>query len=199
MEVKLRVIGGKNAGQELPVTGPRFVIGRQEGCHLRAKSEAVAMRHCELELGSGSMRVNDLGSPAGTIVNGERIAGSRELKFGDRLKIGPLEFELCASAKLAAKKKPKVNSIGEAAARLAGGRQRDLDLDDLLGPKDESEEERSLYAAELTDEEKAALGLIKNDATPAAPAPSADPNQKPGQVDTRQLASDVLHKYLKGK
>ncbi|HEY5311246.1 MAG TPA: FHA domain-containing protein, partial [Pirellulales bacterium] len=123
MEVRLRVVGGKNAGQELPVSGSRFLIGRAEGCQLRAKSPAVAERHCELELSPGLVRLNDLGSPEGTFVNNERVTGSRDLKIGDQLRIGPLTFELCLDAKLAGKKKPKVSSIGEAAARLAGGQQ----------------------------------------------------------------------------
>src|SRR5437868_6082298 len=121
MEVKLRVIGGKNAGQELAVPGPKFVIGRIEGCQLRARSDSVADRHCELQVGEALVRIRDLGSTTGTFVNNERIAEARDLKMGDRLKIGPLEFEVCMSVKLATKKKPKVQSIGEAAARTAAG------------------------------------------------------------------------------
>ncbi|HEX4149145.1 MAG TPA: FHA domain-containing protein, partial [Pirellulales bacterium] len=150
MEVKLRVVGGKNAGQELPVAGSRFVIGRGEGCQLRAKSPIIAERHCELELAPGLVRLHDLGSSEGTFVNDQRVSGSRDLKIGDQLRVGPLTFELCLDAKLAGKKKPKVSSIGEAAARLAGGQQakpRDdgLDLDKLLGDAPENEPTVSRY------------------------------------------------------
>lgn len=199
MEVKLRVVGGKNAGQELPVAGPRFVIGRAEGCQLRARSPAIAERHCELEVAPGLVRVHDLGGPEGTFVNNERIAGARDLKMGDQLRVGPLVFELCMDAKLAGKKKPKVNSIGEAAARLAAGQQGPvrsdpLDLDKLLADGPEDQPEGSRYAAHLSDEEQEALGLKPRSSAPAAnkqPAADADSDE------TRRVAEKMLNKYYK--
>jgi len=199
MEVKLRVVGGKNAGQELPVGGARFVIGRGDGCQLRAKSQAIAERHCELELAPGLVRLHDLGSSQGTFVNDQRVSGSRDLKIGDQLRVGPLTFELCLDAKLAGKKKPKVSSIGEAAARLAGGQQspaRDdgLDLDKLLGEGQDSQPAVSRYAARLSDEEQQALGLKPRTGPPpekAKPAAADDSDE------TRQAAQKSLNKYFK--
>lgn len=198
MEVKLRVVGGKNAGQELPVTGARFLIGRAEGCQLRARSSAVAERHCELELSPGLVRLHDLGSPEGTFVNDERISGTRDLKMGDQLRIGPLVFELCMDAKLAGKKKPKVGSIGEAAARLATGQQgparkESLDLDSLLS-QEEEQPKASRYAAQLSDEEQQALGL-KPRSNPQQP--SAPPRPPADSEETRQVAEKLLNKYYK--
>jgi pSer/pThr/pTyr-binding forkhead associated (FHA) protein len=201
MEVRLRVVGGKNAGQELPVSGSRFVIGRAEGCQLRAKSPAIAERHCELELAPGLVRLHDLGSSEGTFVNDERVSGSRDLKIGDQLRVGPLTFELCLDTKLAGKKKPKVSSIGEAAARLAGGQQnptRDdgLDLDKLLGGEPDPQPAASRYAARLSDEEQQALGLKPRtgpETQPDKPKPPAadDPEE------TRRAAEKSLNKYFK--
>ncbi|HWC89740.1 MAG TPA: FHA domain-containing protein [Pirellulales bacterium] len=199
MEVKLRVVGGKNAGQELPVAGSRFLIGRAEGCQLRAKSPAVAERHCELELAPGLVRLNDLGSTEGTFVNNERVTGSRDLKIGDQLRIGPLTFELCLDAKLAGKKKPKVSSIGEAAARLAGGqqgpaREEGLDLDKLLSDDQDNQPAPSRYAARLSDEEQQALGLKPR----TDPAPGqAKPPAKDNSDETRDAAAKLLNKYYK--
>jgi len=199
MEVKLRVVGGKNAGQELPVAGPRFVIGRGDGCQLRAKSPAIAERHCELELAPGLVRLHDLGSGEGTFVNDQRVTGSRDLKIGDQLRVGPLTFELCLDAKLAGKKKPKVSSIGEAAARLAGGQKsttRDdgLDLDKLLGDGQDSQPTTSRYAARLSDEEQEALGL-KPRTNPQADKPK--PAATDDSDETRQAAQKSLNKYFK--
>ena len=203
MEVKLRVLSGKSAGQELPVGVPRFVIGRAEGCQLRARSEAIGERHCEIEVGPGLVRIHDLGSPTATFVNGERLSSAtRELKIGDRLKIGPLEFEVWMSVKMAAKKKPAVSSIGEAAARLAGSKKDDLDLDQLLAGGDD-EPAPSRYAAKLTEQEKAALGISSvNSPTPEDDCRKTDGRPpakgKPvADVDTRKLAADVLNKYKK--
>lgn len=203
MEVKLRVVGGKNAGQEVPVTGQKFLIGRAEGCQLRAKSDQIAERHCLLELSPGQLKLSDLGSPAGTIVNGQRIAGEQLLKMGDRLKVGPLEFEVCMSVSLAAKKKPKVANAAEAAARLATSPSDDMDIDRWLSEGAEEESAPSRYAARLED-----LELPSETTTPVpdgadvsrlegqAPNKKNSPGVNPG-ADTRQAAADVLNKYYK--
>lgn len=197
MEVKLRVLGGKNAGQELGVPGPKFVIGRAEGCQLRARSDAIAERHCELEVGQALVRISDLGSATGTFVNNERITAPRDLKSGDRLKIGPLEFEVTTSVKMAAKKKPKVQSIGEAAARLAAGGPEDLDLDQLLAEGD-SAPQPSRYAAKLSDDELESMGLKpKSDNAAAQPKPAAAASES--DDETRQAAEDLLKKYYKNR
>jgi predicted component of type VI protein secretion system len=198
MDVKLRVVGGKQAGQELSISVPKFLIGRAEGCHLRAKSSAIAERHCELEVGEALARVHDLGSPQGTFVNNERVSGSRDLKMGDHLKVGPLEFELCMSVKLAGKKKPKVGSIGEAAARLAGGGKDDLDLDDLLA-EDDKAPTTSRYAAHLSDEEQEALGLKPRTEKPAEePAKPAKPVTSDAD-ETGKAAEKILNQLNKYK
>ena len=202
MEVKLRVVSGKNAGQELPVGVPRFVIGRAEGCQLRARSEAIGERHCEIEVAPGLVRIHDLGSPTATFVNGERLSSaSRELKIGDRLKIGPLEFEVCMSVKLAAKKKPAVSSIGEAAARLAGSKADDLDLDQLLAAGDDDAPPPSRYAAQMTEQEKAALGIRSADSTSATGTPRTGKTptkaNPASEADTGKLIADALNKYKK--
>ena len=38
MEVKLVVANGKNVGQEIPVPGPKFLIGRADDCQLRPEA-----------------------------------------------------------------------------------------------------------------------------------------------------------------
>ncbi|NQT40360.1 MAG: FHA domain-containing protein [Planctomycetes bacterium] len=119
MEVKLIVVGGKSAGRELPVAGPKFLIGRSQGCHLRPRSDQVSRRHCALLLEEGKVTVRDLGSRSGTLVNGRPITEPMELKNGDQLKIGPLEFDVQITVPVGRKKKPKVNSVQEAAARSA--------------------------------------------------------------------------------
>jgi len=52
-----------------------------------------SLRHCR-----------DFGSKNGTQVNGERVEGERAFEAGDKLKIGPLEFELCVKASIAARR-----------------------------------------------------------------------------------------------
>ena len=46
MQVKLVVANGKQAEKKIPVTGPKFLIGRGEGCQLRPQSTGVSRKHC---------------------------------------------------------------------------------------------------------------------------------------------------------
>jgi pSer/pThr/pTyr-binding forkhead associated (FHA) protein len=197
MEVKLKIVGGKNAGQEIAVPGPKFVIGRATGCQLRAKSEQIAERHCEIEIAPALVVVRDFGSSNGTLVNGERVSGQREMKTGDKLRVGPLEFDVFITTGLATKKKPKVAGAGEAAARMAAGKKQDLDVTQWLG-NDEDETARSREA--LTHEEMVALGLAPAGASSeTSPEAQSDtpPEAKSATDDTRQVAADMLNKYFK--
>jgi len=138
MEVRLKVLVGKSAGQELLIPGPKFFIGRAEDCQLRPRSDLISRHHCALLVEDGFLAIRDFGSKNGTLVNGERVAGERELKAGDKLTVGPLEFEVCILATTAAKKRPKVESIKEAAARTAEGSDDKIDVSQWLTDKDKA-------------------------------------------------------------
>jgi pSer/pThr/pTyr-binding forkhead associated (FHA) protein len=119
MQVKLIVAHGKNAGQEVPVPGPKFFIGRAEDCDLRSQCDQVSRHHCALLVEDGFVAVRDFGSKNGTFVNDQRVKPEAELKSGDRLKVGPLEFEVQFAVEVAGKKLPKVRSVQEVAVRTA--------------------------------------------------------------------------------
>jgi pSer/pThr/pTyr-binding forkhead associated (FHA) protein len=119
MDLKLRVVEGKNAGQEISVPGNKFFIGRSEDCHLRPGSDLISRHHCVLLVEEGYVGVRDFGSKNGTYVNDERVVGERELKAGDRLTIGPLRFEIHLAHKVGGKKRPPVSDLKEAVVRAA--------------------------------------------------------------------------------
>ncbi|MBX9789495.1 MAG: FHA domain-containing protein [Pirellulales bacterium] len=121
MDARLKVVLGTNAGREIRLLGPKFLIGRAEDCHLRPRSDLISRHHCVLLLEEQTLTIRDLGSRNGTLVNGERVVGERELLTGDNLVVGPLQFEVQISTLAAPLKRPKVNSIKEAAARTAEG------------------------------------------------------------------------------
>jgi len=139
MDVKLNVLEGKNAGQKVPVPGPKFLVGRAEDCHLRPASSEISRHHAVILVEDGYVAVRDFASKNGTFVNGERAHGERELKNGDRLRFGPLEFEVELAVEVGGKKKPKVQSVEEAALRTAQARSSDdLDIFGLLGEQDDT-------------------------------------------------------------
>ncbi|MBN2579334.1 MAG: FHA domain-containing protein [Pirellulales bacterium] len=130
MDVKLIVIGGKGQGREIPISRPQFLIGRAEGCQLRPASERVSRRHCVILVEENRVLLRDLKSTNRTLVNQEPIQGDRELKNGDRLNVaGVLEFEVQVNVAAKERKKTKIHSIQEAAARTvqsAAGEELDI-------------------------------------------------------------------------
>jgi Inner membrane component of T3SS, cytoplasmic domain len=98
ISAELKVVGGKHAGQVIPLNRRKFLIGREQDCQLRPNSEMVSRHHCVFSLDDFSVRLRDLGSTNGTLVNGERIQREIVLTNTDRILIGNLEFELVVRA-----------------------------------------------------------------------------------------------------
>ena len=94
MEVNLIVANGKQMGKKISISSPKFLIGRGEECNLRPQSSLVSRKHCVILIEKDSAAIEDLGSTNGTLVNGEKLAERRELKNGDRIKVGMLELEV---------------------------------------------------------------------------------------------------------
>ena len=94
MKLSLVVAQGVHTGKVIPVTSSEFVIGRDPQCQLRPASPAISKQHCALSVRDAKAFIRDCGSTNGTFINGEQIAGEREVKTGDRLKVGPLEFDI---------------------------------------------------------------------------------------------------------
>ena len=94
ISVKLSVVGGKHSGQVIPLDRKKFLIGREQDCQLRPNSELVSRHHCIFTVDDFSVRVRDLGSTNGTLVNGERIRKEVVLQPGDHVVVGNLEFDV---------------------------------------------------------------------------------------------------------
>lgn len=143
MEFRLKILGGNKAGQEVVVKPGKFFIGRAEDCHLRPHSDLISRHHCVFTHAEDYTSVRDFGSKNGTYVNGERVESERELRAGDRLKIGPLDFEVVLEARVGGAKKPAVSDVREAVSRFAG--RQDSSTDDvgdwLSDSSDDSQDE----------------------------------------------------------
>ena len=180
MELKLKILEGRHAGQELKITKPKFLVGRAEDCHLRPNSEKISRHHCVIQLSEGMISVRDLGSKNGTLVNGERVIGEQELKNGDILEFGPLKFEVRPTVDIKREKKPVVKSVKEAVIRTSQTQSKEMDVADWLmdatEPKVPSDEDTmSLSNVNLDD-----LVQPKSIAPkPIAPKPSPAPQPAP--------------------
>jgi len=177
MDLKLKVLGGKHAGQEIRVPGAKFIIGRAEDCHLRPGSDLISRHHCAITVDDGYIALRDFGSKNGSYVNGQRVAGEIELKSGDMLKVGPLEFEVVVKHELVGKKRPPVTDLQEAAARTAEGKD-DLDVSQWLEGTTASAGETQRIRLEEVDQ--IALGRTREFDVPATqPEPAAKASEPP--------------------
>src|ERR1700689_978563 len=73
----------------------KLLIGREKDCQLRLDSNSVSAHHCVLLLDEYALRIRDLGSKNGTLVNGNRI-GKHEsiLLHDDTVSIDNLTFQI---------------------------------------------------------------------------------------------------------
>jgi two-component system, NtrC family, response regulator AtoC len=77
----------------LPASG-EFLIGRGPEADLQLSSPGASRRHAVITLADGEVRVRDLGSRNGTLVNGARIEGEQPLFAGDTITIGTVALIL---------------------------------------------------------------------------------------------------------
>ena len=97
LSAKLIVRGGKHDGRTIPLPKGRFLIGREQDCNLRPASDLVSRHHCVFHVDDFTVRLRDLGSTNGTLVNGEPLSGEKGLNSGDKVVVGKLNFEVALS------------------------------------------------------------------------------------------------------
>ena len=214
MQLKLKVVGGERDGTDIPIPGPKFLIGRDADCNLRPRNEMISRHHCVLIVEQGYVGLRDFNSKNGTFVNGERIRGERELKAGDELEIGNLRFKVNLDYSLGGRKKSKVKDMSDAVARTASRSGNDANIDDWL-VDDDSPQNDTLNAAAGKTAKMATDSLsdtaeirLQDEGTVTQPATVSSDASNPSQdhateeagnkaKDTRVAAMDVLRKIRK--
>jgi pSer/pThr/pTyr-binding forkhead associated (FHA) protein len=128
MKVILKVLVGKSTGKEIAIPAPRFLIGRSNDCHLRPKSDSISRNHCTILTRKDRVMVRDLNSRNGTFVNGERISDDAQIRDGDQLQVGKLEFQVIV--KKSSKTKAKEANPKELSSEERGAETRDAKAQD---------------------------------------------------------------------
>lgn len=82
----------------VPLNAQPFTIGRLEGSNLILSSSTVSRKHSEISILREDPYILDLGSKNGTYVNGDKITRQTRLKNHDIVKIGSIEFAMCAGS-----------------------------------------------------------------------------------------------------
>ncbi len=142
MKADLVLLKKDGAYKAFPLNSNVVVIGRRHDCDLQIPLPTVSRRHCQITLNGQSLKIQDLGSKAGTFINDKLIGeeGNGTLKAGDYLRIGPLVFvcqingkpeKIVAPKKAAGAKTAKPQPAG----KKEPPRDEALDFDEDLAEK----------------------------------------------------------------
>ena len=221
MGIKLVVVGGKQAGMEIPVRRSKFLIGRGEDCHLRPQSHTISRKHCLIRTDQGTAAIEDCGSTNGTLVNGEKIEQRREINDGDRIKVGVLELEVRIPASEEVKKEEKKKAevhTGEASAPTVAVSNDDLEISKWLADDDVEDQTVSAPMKKSDDESTSSaihdtiVGKPTDETTTTIPTKESPPEEKkqpitgrfkqpakPKAESSRSAAEDMLRQFFPGK
>lgn len=207
MKISLVVASGVHQGKPIAIPGTQFLIGRDEGCHLRPASPAISKKHCLLLVRDNKAFVRDLESTNGTFVNDEQITGERELADGDRLRVGPLDFSVALAPGSRADSTPLPDAMK--AVGKSPGAQKPAPAP-TPKPDTAAEDDPDRIAAMLLsmgDDDSAEvpggstimdLHSIEGGSEPAAKAEEEKKKKGvPTAAETSAAASDILRRYMR--
>lgn len=87
------LVVGAHVRIRLPIG--KFVIGRHpKACHMIFHHLTVSRQHCGISISAKGVRVTDLNSSNGTLVNGSQIHAKTPMQIGDTLKFGAVLLKL---------------------------------------------------------------------------------------------------------
>jgi predicted component of type VI protein secretion system len=169
MKISLVVLtAGKMMGKEIPITAAEFRIGKDPSCQLKPAS-GVSDKHCAFLVKQGKLFLVDLGSAEGTFVNDIKISAEVELKPKDKVKVGPLLFEVKIEAPAAAAKPAAAVAVPAAKPAVVAPAAKPVEK---VEPKKSSGDEDDLDDLLFDDDDKAPSGTKPSwkDAIPEAGA-----------------------------
>ena len=159
---------GKHKGKKITLPTNEILIGRGEDCFIRLASDEVSRHHCAVVPTSRGIRVRDLASQNGTLVNNVPIETEIFLQPGDLLQVGPILFQ------------------------LAGQRPRQADVDDeVAGWLTESDTKTEIPNVNDTTIVKSS----KLEAPAAAPAAAPANPDKPRFANLAEEAQDIIRRW----
>lgn len=121
---------GPTTGVPLLLARHHQLVGRAESCDIRLIEAQVGAQHAVLTNREGRAWVQDLGTPGGTFVNGQRLGGAPQpLRRGDVVVFGTvalrLEAEAAAEAAAETEAPPAERADSEPDSSPAAARSRD--------------------------------------------------------------------------
>ena len=179
----LVILTGKHKGRKIPLAGKQVLIGRDEECTIRLASTDISRQHCQLRGTPEGILVRDLGSSNGTFVNDVAITHEILLRPGDRLRVGPAEFEV-AGARAA-----------EAPAKIDDDIAEWLTKEDTRHGAGAEPETTILKSAAARPAAPSERPLPAPHTAPAAP-PKTPPKPRKVFASVAEEAQDIIRRHL---
>jgi pSer/pThr/pTyr-binding forkhead associated (FHA) protein len=107
--IEVFIFGAKGFGGSLMFATPQVTIGRDPRSQVHLEDPSVSLRHAVLDVVGDSVRVRDLGSRTGTVINGRPIAQQVTLQPTDELLVGTYRLRLTIHRPEAASTPPGPN------------------------------------------------------------------------------------------
>jgi pSer/pThr/pTyr-binding forkhead associated (FHA) protein len=92
--LKLRIVSGGQAGQEIEIPPGGVVVGRDPSCDIVVSDDDASRRHFRVTPGATGAELEDLGSTNGTFLDGQRISGRVTVGPAQKIHLGNLVFEI---------------------------------------------------------------------------------------------------------
>jgi hypothetical protein len=109
------LVPDSDRGRRIPLDGDYLVVGREQTCNVRFADPQVSRRHAALRRRGTRVYVEDLGSSAGTFVNGTATTAACELHTGDVLTFASVKARLESGDSVADETSPMAARPTEAA------------------------------------------------------------------------------------
>jgi hypothetical protein len=185
---RLVVARGNHQGSLFIAVQPEVFLGRDNGNDVILSDVGVSGRHARFLEREGRFFVADCGTPNGTLVNGERVAGEHELKAGDAVAVGTAVVQFAGEIEGSRKKLVPVGVAGSPLAptggRAAIAREADTERTTPVGqPLREREEKTEEAGRPLTKEEIAEAMATGGGGAPAATMMDAEDAPPGGTVN----------------
>ncbi len=204
MDVKLVIINGLYKGKEIKITRDVFEIGKSPKCQLNPGGTGVARHHCAIFRREGYAALKPLDLTFDTLINNKKVEKPQKLRNGDILQVGQLQFEVQVTVGVSGQKMSKVQSVSEAAARIAEKKSIEKSKMKAAGGKDGNEDDLDVFAIfgeDVPSEEELPSFITrksKSEDEEVAEAAEDDElaKEKKVQESTRSAASDAIKAML---
>ena len=131
MNVVLTLVRKDGSTVSFPLPSSVTTIGRRQECDLCIPLMVVSRKHCEINQDRGQVRLRDLGSRNGTLLNDNQV-DEGVLDPGDKIGIGPLTFVVQIDGKPT--ELPKTDSVASSSSDnvVPTGQEPQTDHDETI-------------------------------------------------------------------